>query len=161
MKINILIITLLFAITTFGQKKKECGDKLDSRINNLSGQWKFVYSDLAFTKGGKEKRSCPLHILSFDKSKFSVKHHADSLSYQNGTIKIKKDNPADKGNCEVLVYFKSKGDEPVYAWDLDTYHVFWLIDKCDADSLTLYSPWTSDLIDKKSGMVIRHYSRQK
>jgi hypothetical protein len=160
-----ILITLLFlSLNSFSQKKKECGNKLDSNINYFSGQWKFIYSDLFFIKGGQEKRICSNHILSIDKSKFSVRRHTDSIAYQTGKIKIKKDNPAKKGNCELLVYFKPRGEKleyaPEFSWDIDSYHIFWLIEKCNSDSLTLYSPWTQ-IATNKNGMLVRHYARIK
>jgi hypothetical protein len=163
MKIYIIISALTFTLTTFAQKKKECGQKLDSMTNNLSGQWKLIYAEFSDSKGVLEQRKYPEHILVINKSMFNVKRQIDSIPYQTGKLRIKKDNPAKYGNCEVLLHFKSIKDKenPVYTWDLDTYHIFWLIEKCDKDSLVLYSPNTCDFIDKKCGVAYRHYARQK
>ncbi len=144
--------------------KADCKTKLETKIKNLNGEWKFASAVFYPTKGEKESQFYPDHYLFFNKNTFAVQSITEKTRYQSGKIRIEKQNSSKALNCDCQVWFKSKIS--FNPFDTLGYFDFWTINKCTVDSLILYSPWNCEFItpngeQKRCGMVEKYFIRQK
>jgi len=160
MKTFILLITLFLSFNILAQKKKECDEKLNSKISYLSGQWKFLGANFFPSAGGQEPIFYPEQVLNINNTILTVKNSIDTTTYQKVKFKLEKENPAKYGNCELLIKFKTQGYPPAYSYNSDLFYEFWLIGTCNKDSLVLCTPWTT-FKNERNGLVEKYYIRQK
>jgi hypothetical protein len=146
--------------------KKECKKIINERVHFLKGTWDFVRADFRDTN-----LRLPItdHSLSFTNHKFQVSNNSKPTPIQSGKIKITKDKAEVLEFCYPLLWFgnidkpwpddwEHNSDE---SFELDTYYLFYLVTKCDKDSLVIYSPVGKSFKLNKSGQVIKRYVRHK